>query len=1152
MTEGQLTLVLQNLRRLIRRQAAGGLADRELLTRFVRERDEAAFEALVWRHGPMVLSLCQRVLHNSHDAEDVLQATFLILVKKAGAIGKREALASWLYKVAYRIALRVMSRSAKAAHAFTPLEDVPAADAADADRWHELRPLLDAALQRLPEKYRRPIVLCYLQGKTNEEAAEELGCPLGTLTSRLSRARELLRRHLSRRGLTLSAGALGSLLAENAISAAVPLPLAAGTVKAASALAAGSVAAGAVKSSVAILVEGASKTMLTTHVKIAVAVLLATGALAAGAGMVARQRDARQQPVAGDRGELASPDDGQAIPEVAEDDPRRDAHGDPLPAGAVMRLGTPRLFHAEVNYLAFSPDAKSLATVGNMGEVRLWGVATGKLLWEAQVAYFGGWDPGSSRLAFSPDGKLFALACAEQNGRPEVADKVVRVWDTTTGRQVHRLATLTKPSFDIAFSPDSRSLASGGWDGEIALWDMRTGKRTTGWKSGLSSANLAFSADGRTLIIAGGANQDWHNKTISSWDVATGKENLRHALGGESRFAYRVSPDGKLLASPTFDGRTIHLYDARTGKEVARTKGVANRPTTMAFSGDGRWLTSSSDDGVLRVWATAGGDLAYQIKAHSASVDRVALSGDGKLLASISKADQNVHIWDVAAGKELHSFVGPRGGVLSVAFTPDGKSVRTAHHEGVQSGSPPEDWGAEWSWRQWDARSGKELRVVQARQKGGMNRAVFSPDGKFLAAWTQNGDLRLWDVGAGKEPGQWQGSMRRCRDMAFSPDGTLLVGVIDDVVRVWESATGKEVCRRTLTGPGVVQRCLIAPDNKTLLLDEQRRGVFLFDSTTGEELVSFRGERAVLPVFAISPDGRTVARSDGKKVELWEAATGLERLSFETGTNGICSLAFSPDGNALASGSGRRNILEPRDEFDCTVSLWHAATGKRLRQYLPPREPVWVLAFSPDGKALASAGRENTVLIWDVPGAAPEQGPAGLKLSPQEVEDLWGILSGADTRAAYRAVWKLVAARDQGVALLKARLTRPAAATEQVERKIADLDADAFEVREKATRDLTALGKAAKPVLQRALKANPSVEARNRIERILGKRTTDGSSPPSELVVGTRVLEVLEKVATPDARQVIEAMAQAKPESRLTREARLSLQRLAGRPARQP
>jgi RNA polymerase sigma factor (sigma-70 family) len=177
------------------------VTDAELLERFLRDRDEAAFELLMWRHTPVVMGVCRRVLRHRQDAEDAFQATFLILARKGHSIGRRESLTGWLYTVAYRVALR--ARAARRAGPERSLE-VPPTDEAQSDpadhlAGQELRRLLDAELSRLPEKYRTAFILCHLEGKTCAEAAQQLGCPRGTIQSRTGRAREHLRARLARR-----------------------------------------------------------------------------------------------------------------------------------------------------------------------------------------------------------------------------------------------------------------------------------------------------------------------------------------------------------------------------------------------------------------------------------------------------------------------------------------------------------------------------------------------------------------------------------------------------------------------------------------------------------------------------------------------------------------------------------------------------------------------------------------------------------------------------------------------------------------------------------------------------------------------------------------------------------------------------------------
>jgi RNA polymerase sigma factor (sigma-70 family) len=285
MDPGPLRTLLRRLRQRTDASAGGALSDAELLERFVRRRDEAAFEVLVWRHGTMVLGLCRRLLRHEHDAEDAFQATFLVLARKAGFIGKRQALASWLYKVAYRIALAARTAAVARRTREQPWVEIPTPDTAEDVAWRDLRPVLDAEVLRLPEKYRAAFVLCCLEGKTNDEAADLLGCPKGTVLSRLARARERLRGRLVRRGVVLSAAALAAA-ANKASAAVVPAEWVETTIRAALAVAAGTAPTAVTSVPVAALTEGALRAMFMTKLKVTVAVLLLGGFLLATAGVL--------------------------------------------------------------------------------------------------------------------------------------------------------------------------------------------------------------------------------------------------------------------------------------------------------------------------------------------------------------------------------------------------------------------------------------------------------------------------------------------------------------------------------------------------------------------------------------------------------------------------------------------------------------------------------------------------------------------------------------------------------------------------------------------------------------------------------------------------------------------------------------------------
>jgi RNA polymerase sigma factor (sigma-70 family) len=238
--------------------------DQELLGRFVRHQDETAFAMLVERHGPMVLGVCRRLLGNSHDAEDAFQATFVVLVRRADSLERPELLGSWLYGVAYRIARKARVQACRRRQQERQAASVVTATEPPTDlAWRELRETLDDELNRLPEKYRLPLILCYLQGLTNEEAARRLGWPLGSMSYRLARGRELLRqRLLGRRPGAAPADFLLLAVALGPETGRLSTGLVAGTVQAASILAGGQVAAaGTVSGGVRALVEAALQGM---------------------------------------------------------------------------------------------------------------------------------------------------------------------------------------------------------------------------------------------------------------------------------------------------------------------------------------------------------------------------------------------------------------------------------------------------------------------------------------------------------------------------------------------------------------------------------------------------------------------------------------------------------------------------------------------------------------------------------------------------------------------------------------------------------------------------------------------------------------------------------------------------------------------------
>jgi RNA polymerase sigma factor (sigma-70 family) len=284
---GRLNGFLERLHGVLAAQTTERARDAQLLDEFIRQRDNSAFAALVHRHGPMVWAVCRRVLHHVQDAEDAFQATFLVLVRKAGSISPRWMVGGWLHGVAYRTALKARGQATKRRQREGQVDLVAEPQASESDRCNDLQPELDQELDRLPADYRAAIVQCDLEGRTHKQAAQVLGWPVGTLSTRLLRGRKLLAQRLGRRGIGISAVALPAVLMSQRASQGVPGTVLASTIKAGSVYVIGGASAGVVPANVAALTEGIVKTMLLSKIKVITTVVLVASVVALGAGSIA-------------------------------------------------------------------------------------------------------------------------------------------------------------------------------------------------------------------------------------------------------------------------------------------------------------------------------------------------------------------------------------------------------------------------------------------------------------------------------------------------------------------------------------------------------------------------------------------------------------------------------------------------------------------------------------------------------------------------------------------------------------------------------------------------------------------------------------------------------------------------------------------------
>ena len=283
----------RDLNNLFELGVISGLQDSELLERFIVRRDEAAFEALVRRHSPLVWGVCRRILRDHHDAEDAFQATFLVFARRAPVITPREMLSNWLYGVARQTASKAQQRSARRRSRERPFAEDHEYEAVSQQIEDSLHAVLDQELSRLPAAYRTPIILCHLEGKGHKEAAEQLGWPVGTLSGRLSRARRMLAKRLARGGFAVSAGrfAMLSLSYRCGESACISASLVNSTVKFAGTSTVGPVTNSLVSAEVAGLAKGVMKAMMLSKIKFGMLFLFVAAAI--GLGLITQSADGR-------------------------------------------------------------------------------------------------------------------------------------------------------------------------------------------------------------------------------------------------------------------------------------------------------------------------------------------------------------------------------------------------------------------------------------------------------------------------------------------------------------------------------------------------------------------------------------------------------------------------------------------------------------------------------------------------------------------------------------------------------------------------------------------------------------------------------------------------------------------------------------------
>jgi WD40 repeat protein len=740
-----------------------------------------------------------------------------------------------------------------------------------------------------------------------------------------------------------------------------------------------------------------------------------------------------------------------------------------------------------------------------------------------------------SEGAFSADGKTF-VTTGDGN--------FITAWDMATGKRLRRVAVKKPPGGGhLRFSADAKTLVFAGFDGVIRFFDAATGAE----KTTLTPMQRQFiraldvSRDGKTLVAV-------QQNTIAVWDVAAGSvahqfEELKNVPLQQGQIA--LTPDGKQLVLPQKDG-SLHLVEAATGKEIRAIETPPGQPGTppafrvqrLRISPDGRYLALSSFAAAPTLCDLTTGKRLHQLGSQVNAANGLAFTPNSRFLAV--STFQGTHLYGVLSGKELRRFPGRSGASSALIFAPDGQMLATL--------------GPGYIIHLWDVAAGRELHAAEGHAMAPQT-LVFFADGKRLASTANDGHLLVWDITTGREITRrdiyfhsntltlaadgrtlqflginraiqrWDPAADRFDEGApippaaqsivnqpvLSPDGLSLASTAFDRKIYLQNLKkgGKPYALTTVQQFNALLR--FSPDSRLVLTTDMDRILRLWDRTTGKAVRELKpeGTNQPFPMHAVfAPDARSLAVFDGQ-LRLREVATGDDRLMLTVPA--LTALALSPDGRLLARG-----------QPDGAVVIHSIGTGLEQATLRGPQGSISSLAFSRDGRLLASGGANGTILVWKMPD---DDGlPATLK--PDDALALWQALGDVSAARANRALAGLAAAPAQALPLIKERYrgkrAKPTAA--ELARLIADLDADAFKVRERATRELAEIGPDAVEALRKALDADPSPEVKERIERLLKQADKMKDAAPEQLRA-SRAIEVLERVGTPAARDLLRELA---------------------------
>lgn len=761
---------------------------------------------------------------------------------------------------------------------------------------------------------------------------------------------------------------------------------------------------------------------------------------------------------------------------------------DDLPAGARLRLGSPRLRHGGlIRWVAVSPDGKRIASAGHDRAVSLWEVHSGKERFRLL-----GHRSDVTCLSFAPDGRTLASGSS---------DGTVRLWALDGDRAGTQLALVTARSDSVdvlAFSPDGKRLAVGGDDGALVVLDADLKKESFRKQIDRGVRALAWSGDGKWIATTGDGKH-----AVTLWDASNGA--IARSFGEETIGALAFAPSGTDLVTWE-DGGTMRLFDAATGKQQRKWGGddSASLIYQIAFSRDGKSVFAGTDDGSVEEWEPATGKRRRKLAGlHLGRVAALAVR-DG--LLATGGADHAVRLHDLKTGKSLAPETERTSPIASLTTADGGKTLVALLNSGEV--------------RLWERATGKPLETPKV---GRTVAAAGRPEGKGLWLVNEEGKLSAYDL--------TKGSARAIEEddplaaVSTSADGKVVVGVLrNGMVPLFEAASGKRL--HLAKGRERGATAVLSPDGAVVAVVGKAAAVALFSVKTGEEMTGVPGHNGGTLAAAFSLDGRWLATGGRDRyLRIWEMQTRKERVARIAHADWVRSAAFSPDGKLVATATTAG-----------LVQLFDPTTGKLMAELPGHRGPVTGLTFA-DKSSLVSAGQDGCVIVWDVE-RVKRDGLAPRMLTKEQREALWAKMKDEDAIVAALAARELGRDPDSTVKLIAASV-RPIDA-KKVAKWIEELDDEKFAVRNEAFDGLAELGHFVEGALRVTLTKKPGLEQRRRIQELLAKLKQGGG----DHVRALRAVELLEQIGSAAAVKLLKELAGGAADVELTMQAKASLERL--------